>query len=936
MNPHNGGNSGAERQAEARFDAGVLSLRRSPMRSSSSSSLHSSPSVRTLANPTGETSLSKLLLRKQQQQQEQQQQQAARTLVSSASTPGLRVAPMHTPSSPSPAKLHRPASSVAFAASPSSPLPVTHALSILPPMSPPPIVRPAAVAFARREESKDHSDGDDGNGDEADGSAAGDFDMSSLSLASGSEVNLAEGIDLLESNLLRLLPNALVRSGKYKAGVTQLIKALRLRANQAHGESKARKAALEAALFARSVAEASEARYRASIHNLSLDSWGNTAELTKDIRALEEEIIKRGRSTVEDTESVGVGLQFGIESDTAPTTSVAASGSAAGATSSPSMLLKGRGETVAMVTETASLGESTSKLVYTKYKRLEQLIYLLRRRLATLENYPSQKLIEAKFGSLENLLASQAKLEAEVERLESRLATQRIQFQSDALLRTRNLNAYPVPFLHLLIVSLQSSLASYTSAWSQVMGFAKDAASGLPSKHPLYNAFRTWSAQVERESRKMDVASSAPSKKLTEKRSATAAGPVGVLPLHSVQDKLDVDELWASISAATAAKEGAMSKRGASGSNHATAGEHKDGTPSRALHPAAGSSSSAAATSSPSSDLSAAAALSVASSKISALEFELGLLRKENKTLSWMQGILAREGFISNRSGTDLSPALRESVQFTAQGEVHAQRAEEEDGEEDEQQIEIISSTRTLGGSGNGDHEDEDTEESGDRIVVTPPRRLDVAGADSPSAGGAADVSPDSPPPTMLRAITITAPRPRDLVSPKGVAQGNNGMGSMARQASMASAAAAGSKGAVSTISRSLLAHLQHYVNELREYKRHVLSFQHMHAAREATLARSEADRWTLEKCMMMLLKKYPAISEGGPIGGSNSSNGSARGAGAGTAHGPGGSSSRLVPGAGGAAHLGISRQASSASQASNATSGSNRSDRSKGSSLTR
>jgi hypothetical protein len=259
--------------------------------STSSLRLGHSPSQRELKgrsssstayNPSGTASLAALL----NEQQLKKHHTPQRTLAVSASTPGLR----------------HGAATVQFANGAAAANSARSLSTLLPPMTHTPVPgSPTDLPLS--------PPAGPAESDEHDGVA---MSMSAAFLSHGTDLNLADGIDQLEENMRRLLPRSTITSHKYETQVQSLLRALRTRANHAHAETKARKAALDAALFAQHTAEASERRYRSSVKNLALDQWGSSDQLRDDIRALEKEIVDRGRLTVEDAE-FGLGLDRGIE-----------------------------------------------------------------------------------------------------------------------------------------------------------------------------------------------------------------------------------------------------------------------------------------------------------------------------------------------------------------------------------------------------------------------------------------------------------------------------------------------------------------------------------------------------------------------------------------------------------------------------------------------
>jgi hypothetical protein len=100
-------------------------------------------------------------------------------------------------------------------------------------------------------------------------------------------------------------------------------------------------------------------------------------------------------------------------------------------------------------------------LINRTFDRFDQLMYVLRARLAGLQKYKKQAEVEERFGNVPTLLASFAKLEADNKRLRAR----ELRFAMNPLLRRRNLTHAPAEFVHTLVYGLQNELSAHISAW---------------------------------------------------------------------------------------------------------------------------------------------------------------------------------------------------------------------------------------------------------------------------------------------------------------------------------------------------------------------------------------------------------------------------------------------------------------------------------------
>ncbi len=94
-------------------------------------------------------------------------------------------------------------------------------------------------------------------------------------------------------------------------------------------------------------------------------------------------------------------------------------------------------------------------LIAEKFLKLENLIFLMKKKFASLQKYPYQEEIEEKFGSIEGLLARVDQLNKENERLKRR----ETRFAHAPLLKRRILSNCEPAFLYLLVTALQNELA---------------------------------------------------------------------------------------------------------------------------------------------------------------------------------------------------------------------------------------------------------------------------------------------------------------------------------------------------------------------------------------------------------------------------------------------------------------------------------------------
>jgi hypothetical protein len=701
-------------------------------------------------------------------------------------------------------------------------------------MSPPGVIRPHAISKPAVEEEAKEGQQQQGT-DESDGGAADNgeldgeeelLDMSASSLVSGSDVNLAEGIVLLETNLVRLLPNSLLKSAKYRVRIQALLDALKLRATHAHAEAKARKAALEAAMAAQAAAEASEARYRNSISNLQLDSWGNAAELRADIASLECEIVSRGRLTVEDHASVGQGLAKGIERHDEIDN---------GALSQLDLHHQSE-QALSRLPDNGSVRDTTSKLVFTKFKRLEQLIFLLKRKLAVLENYPRQSEIDARFGGIDALLQRVDELQEEVWRLEARLEGQAVRFKEDALLRPRDLTQCPTPFLHLLIVSLQSTLQTYMRAVDDAIGLARESNNQhSTTRHPLNQLFKLWQTDVEREAKRLEVAAAAgpssdsgsSSKRGSLKQQDSIAGAMGLkLAQQQQSEKVDVDELWnnlhplpAAAASSTAVTLSVSSKAARQAQQHADK--------------QAAAVAAAAAAAQQVFDLSAQ--LSAASLRIASLEFDKEVLERQAQNARWIEEVLRREGIVAHHAASAATAEGKTEAESDDVDSAQQQQQQEQQDENDEETEQQLHERQQAEADESVDWADDGSPQKQKRALEA------IDGAEEAEGDGEEE---QEPPPTVLRhAITVTAPD-----------------GSSDHTHSEPSLQPRGD--GVTRVSRGLLRHLHAYRSELSRYRRFVTQYQSLHVSREFALARAENERLALTKVLTHLLRKHPFLAD--------------------------------------------------------------------------
>jgi hypothetical protein len=539
-------------------------------------------------------------------------------------------------------------------------------------------------------------------------------------------------------------------------------------------------------------------------------------QLQQDIARIEREIVERGRFSVEDATSVGVGLQFGIENVETKAEALAKAkaknGKSPARTSSSSMF----NESTASDTEHVS--QSTSKLVFLKFRRLDQLIYILKRKLSVIENYPRQQEIDRKYGSIDGLVARCDALETENARLESRLSSGALKYNEDALLRVRNLNRYPPAFLHLLIVSLQQTLVSYMRAVEDTIGVGKDFSN---AKHPLYPLVKSWSIEVEKETRKLEI---------TKKKKTPTAKDHGVMHLDSGKAKLDIDEMYQSMLA----------------TKKPTTQEQKEnitgGKVLRAAGTVVASKESASSIAYTASNLELSSELSSASLQIQSLEFENDLLRREVRNFKWMEGVLKREGIIANRSGSDCAPTVPSATEDHAHATldqhdaIHVQTTttlERNDTEEEKEQQAAI------------DAEQQDQPAEGATPISSREEKFAYPNDLDTDAQTKEEADADAAPPTVLRSITITAPPPSSVPS-----------------------SCASSSGRLSSVSRSLLAHLQSYAGEVERYRAFILQYQKLHVSRERALQTAEHEKGQLVKIMLHLVKKFPQLHDVTAVGG--------------------------------------------------------------------
>jgi hypothetical protein len=699
-------------------------------------------------------------------------------------------------------------------------------------MSPPSIIRPHAISKAAvEEEAKEgqHTEEyDEGAADNAELDGEEELlDMSASSLVSGSDVNLAEGIVLLETNLVRLLPNSLLKSAKYRVRIQALLDALKLRATHAHAEAKARKAALEAAMAAQAAAEASEARYRNSISNLQLNSWGNASELREDIASLEREIVSRGRLTVEDHASVGTGLAKGIERHDEIEN---------GAMSQMDLHHQSE-QALSRLPDSGSVRDTTSKLVFTKFKRLEQLIFLLKRKLAVLENYPHQSEIDARFGGIDALLARVDELQEEVLRLEARLEGQAVRFKEDALLRPRDLTQCPTPFLHLLIVSLQSTLQTYMRAVDDAIGLARESHNQhSTTRHPLNQLFKLWQSDVEREAKRLEVAvaagpssdSGSSSKRGSLKQQDSIAGAMALkLAQQQQSEKVDVDELWNNLHPSPAA---------AASSTAVTLSVSSKAARQAQQHADKQAAAVAAATAAAQQVTDLSAQLSAASLRIASLEFDKEVLERQAQNARWIEEVLRREGIVAHDSATSAVPAEGHTnpASDDADGAQQQQQQEQQDEEEEDSEQQLQERQQA--------EADESVDWTDDGTPQKQQRALEAIDATEEAAEDGEEEQ--EPPPTVLRhAITVTAPDGSSNHTHSEPLQQPRGVG-------------------VTRVSRGLLRHLHSYRSELSRYRRFVAQYQSLHVSRETALARAEHERLALTKVLTHLLRKHPFLAD--------------------------------------------------------------------------
>ena len=690
-------------------------------------------------------------------------------------------------------------------------------LSILPPMSPPPIKSFGASADFRQPPSPSKLV-------VAEGSEADLNDLTSLDpkflVGNQMDVNLAEGLHLLREHLVKLVPNALLKSNKYRHQVDDLLDELTRGAQRIYETSVAKNVLLAQSLDQKSSAEASEQRYRQSIANLQLSSWGNLSELENDIAQIEREIIERGSFSVEDQSSIGVGLQFGIENVSTKEEQMR---------KAKQMRSQGGPGVIndegANGEEDGSTSKSVSKLVYLKFRRLEQLIYVLKRKLSVLENYPHQKEIDAKYGSIEGLMKRVEELEQENLRLETRVSGgQFLKYNEATLLKPRNLTNLPVPFLHLLIVSLQQTLQGYITRIEDSISVGREFSN---TKHPLYQMVRTWSTEVEREARKHELGGKG-------KKKAAASVP-GVLVLEGGQEKIDIDEMFERIAVSTGAS---LSKKTGGWNAHQEQKESpyaQQSSTGKILRASGSNAQLAAQREATASQLQAernnelAEQLAAATLQIQSLQFENDLLQREVRNSKWIEGVLKKEGIIPNRSGLGRAPTL----------DHHDENEPEEQEEEEDGGIQILATSTTTNWSVH-DEEKQSSEQQDDNASFDSTQSIDGS-ADSPRPASldvstAPDADEDDHPPTVIRAITITAPPRTNPASP--------------------------SKARLSSVSKGLLRHLQSYSGELERYKAFVQMYQKLHVSRERTLTAEQQDKAKLEKILIALLKKYPQLQD--------------------------------------------------------------------------
>lgn len=617
----------------------------------------------------------------------------------------------------------------------------------------------------------------------------------------GADPNLTHGLQLLKENLNKLLPNQMLRSSKYRSQVDNLLGELTRHAQYVHDMSVTKNALLKRSIDDKSTAEASELRCRKSVLKLGLNDWGNLDSLKADIASIEREIIERGRFTAEDPNAISVGLQFGIETGDAK------------AEAALKEKLRTRQQSQRSTRDECIVGEgaefdadipnSTHQLVYLKFRRLDELISVLKRRLSTLENYPHRSLIDRKYGSLDGLLAHCDRLEKENLRLESRLSGK---YREDALLKPRNLIACSTPFLHLLIVALQQTLQAYMSVVDE-LSVGKEFTN---AKHPLYNLIRSWSAEVDRDRKKHDIQSA------SSINASAASANRKALSLDSAAAKLDIDELYQRMVEKANEQKDTMTQ---SSSNAANGTKVMRASAANSSAPQSSSSSSSALPS----DL--PSSLHSASLTISSLTAENDLLKKELENYRWMARVLNKEGINQHNKTTKETVRGGHSDVTDNDERVESNQEQTNPCPSSEEKEEPIS----LG----VDHDDTD----GAPSFTVDTRSLSNLSLSSEG---------DSNPPTVLRANA-------DSSTDFNRVPVDDGAGMPLRHV-------ADSSPRVSRVSRNLLRHLHASSGEVARYRAFLNDYHRLHADREAALDTATREKQQLLRIMMHILKKYPHL----------------------------------------------------------------------------
>jgi len=295
---------------------------------------------------------------------------------------------------------------------------------------------------------------------------------------------------------------------------------------------------------------------------------------------------------------------------------------------------------------------------------------------------------------------------------------------------------------------------------------------------------------------------------------------------QSAPEKVDVDELWASlhpnVGAASTAADATGSARN-SGTALTLSSSSKAGRQAQVQADKQVASAAATAAQQQVSELSAQ--LSAASLRIAALECDNELLQKEARSAQWIQQVLRREGILAPSSEqNDGASASNAEAQHGADEENAAAAAAADDDDDAAEAEDSVDWT-----------------DGAEHFAPTPQRHHLQQQQQHEYDEQEAEADEQEPPPTVPRAsIMVTSPS-GNTSSHGHQSQQQRGQG-------------------VTRVSRALLRHLQSYQSEVRRYRRFASQLFALHAGREAALSRVEHERLTAIKVLTHLLRKHPQL----------------------------------------------------------------------------